>query len=156
MPGFPARPTRTGFGPKPTNRKTVNNPLKEGGADLFDLVFWQLAGAGLMVPLAWVLVDGATGGIILSDESWDAERAAVPTVTHPVAGTYAVEYASSYLDKDGVAVTTALKACSVHAQTITGHRGEGLLQVNNRICDIRIRDGAGGLDDCTFLAAFYG
>ena len=123
MSGFPVRPDRLAFGPKPVNRYPVRDSAKElDGPTVGDLMMWQLAGCGLMVPRAMAIIaidafDVAT--LKSSAEAWDPASAYLPTLAHPGFGTFTLTYAATYPDKDGVAQATNLVAAAAFVQNVS-------------------------------------
>lgn len=112
MPGFPRRPPRQEFGPEPKNRYPIRNPEKElDGETIGRLLFHQLAGSGLVVPLAWLTVltsagGGGTATLLARDEAWNPRYEttgvyAEPDVTRVSAGVFDIEYAANLPDWSG-------------------------------------------------------
>jgi len=107
MSGFPTRPTRATFGPPLENRRPVRNPRRELDASLASLAFWQVAGLGVVAPIAWVLCakSGDLGDevtVVSHAEAWNPDGALPgPEVERTAGGIYLVEYAASYPDADG-------------------------------------------------------
>jgi hypothetical protein len=110
MSGFPRRPSRKTFGPTFKNERPVRNPETQASAELVNLLAFQVAGGGLMVPRAWVIFD-ATGGpadppIIAGAQSWNPDGNTTPEYAPPViartsAGLYTINYNSDYPDENG-------------------------------------------------------
>lgn len=113
--GFPNRPSRRKFGPELSNPKVVKNPRQEADATAVGLSFFQVAGAGLMVPRAWAILDGSDGEnvvITARAESWNPDRKVVapylaPSVSYDGVGEYSIEYETSYPDDAGNSVVLA-------------------------------------------------
>jgi hypothetical protein len=150
--GFPVRPSRAAFGPKPIDRFPVRDPARYGAANLFDLLYWQVAGLGVAGHVGFVTLtsDGTNLSIVSSGEAWDPDGGSQPTYSRSAAGTYAIQYAASYLDKDGNTVTTNLLGCIVIPQTlISGNSARVTSKVNadKRTVDIRYRNNADSLAD---------
>lgn len=133
---FPVRISRAALGGKPSNRFRVVNPLKEPGADVFDLLYWTAAGCNVVVPIATVIFDGATAVIQASGEAWDPDGAFVPTVSRTSAGVYVVTYAATYNDHLGVAQTTALKGARATPQATVRTKSAAKVRVDNRTIDV--------------------
>lgn len=119
MAGFPNTPGRKGFG-EILDRIPVLNPKSDIGGDTFNLSFWQLAGCGLMVPRAWVLV-ALDGTLVAAAESWnpDQDVSMHPVITHGATGQYTVTYPVTALDEAGIARQVQLRACFVQIQVAT-------------------------------------
>ncbi len=108
MSGFPRRTQRQDFGPEPVNRYPVRNPERElDGETIGRLMFHQLAGCGLVVPLARLIVVSSSGTLLERHESWNPRYEttglfAPPTVTPVSAGVFDIEYAANLPDNTGV------------------------------------------------------
>jgi S-adenosylmethionine hydrolase len=78
MSGFPIRPSRAAFGPKPVNRRPVRNPAQEmDGPTVGDLLMWQTSGMGDEIEdyKRFALprpkeVDGLVKGVILRADAF--------------------------------------------------------------------------------------
>ncbi len=110
MPGFPLLPSRQAFG-EILEATPELNPRTDIGGARFNLAWWQLAGAGLMVARALVLVSSA-GAIVSAAEAWNPNQDLTmhPVVVHPATGCYALIYPSSALDDLGVSRLVGLQA----------------------------------------------
>lgn len=116
MSGFPVRPGRTAFGPKPENRRKLVNPAQQmDGPTVADLLFWQTAGMGVVSPVAWVNVPVKTVNGVVVDvahaEAWNPNNdplVTAPVVTRTALGVLTVQYAATYADKDGTVQNLAL------------------------------------------------
>lgn len=107
MSGFPNRTSRKAFGPQLVNPKPITNPSTQADAGAFNLAFWQMAGAGLMVSRAWALVDGTSASAVLSanGESWNSDKSiASPIPAYTSTGIYTLTYLPTYPDEKGNAV----------------------------------------------------
>jgi hypothetical protein len=93
MPGFPGRPSRDAFGPTMDTSRVPVIPTRDVGGAQFNLEWWQTAGAGLMVPLAWVGI-AANGARTAAAEAWNANQNGTlhPTVVHGATGFYLVAF----------------------------------------------------------------
>lgn len=151
MSGFPTRPARATFGPKPVNRFAVRDPERElDGPTIGDLMMWQLAGVGVTCPVAWayISVDGAgVPTITSSGEAWDPDSASVPGLTDNGNGSYKVTYAATYHDKDLNDVTTNLIGAAAFVQSINDYRAVAQVQANRREVEVRVRNAAGAPTD---------
>ena len=127
--GFPTRVSRNAIGPTFAERYGVSDPTKEVGKDFFNLASWQLAGAGLMVPLVWALMhwDGAAMVLDGSAEAWDPNGAYLPTLARTSAGIYVVTYAATYPDETGTPRAPGLTWCQVISQGATIAPGQGTI-----------------------------
>lgn len=111
--GYPNRPSRTSFGPKLKNPKPVTNPETQADAGAFNLDFWQISGAGLMVPRAWAVLDATSGTMTMpaNAEAWNPNKTqAAPTPARSGVGLYTLAYAASYLDNNDSSIGLAIVA----------------------------------------------
>src|SRR5271170_4576706 len=106
MSGFPSRPTLDAFGPTLRNRGAVRDPTRDVGADLLNLMRWQLAGVGACSPLSFVAATFTAPDAIAIAAQANAWQGAAPTLTRSSAGVYVVGYEATYPDKDGNTVAT--------------------------------------------------
>lgn len=111
MTGFPVRPSRTTFGPTLVNGGRVRDPTKNVGDDAFNLLFWQIAGMGVVSPrmlLKAVVDPSGAGSVVTSAQkmAWDSNGAVPATTwTYDSLGQYTWTLsAGSYPDKDGASV----------------------------------------------------
>jgi len=151
MSGFPIRPGRAAFGPVPVNRYSVRDPERElDGPTVGDLMMWQIAGMGIVCPIAWVYIslDGAgVPTITSSGEAWDPNSAYLPALTDNGNGSYKLTYAATYPDKDAVARTTNLIAASAFVQSLTDFRSVAQVQANRREVEVRVFNAGGAATD---------
>lgn len=150
--GFPVRPNRSSFGPKPENRFPVRDPKKEfDGPTLGDLLLWTVSGSAVAVARAWAIVRIATGpnvALVAAGEAWDPDGASAPTPAYSSAGTYTLQYAATYPDKDGAPQPVDIKgAFLVGLGTLSDFRGVAKLNSDGRTVDVRVRNSAGTLAD---------
>lgn len=111
MPGFPLRFLRSALGPELIDSAPVENPETDIGARQFNLAFWQMAGANLIVPRATVVArwDGSAFVIAHQAEAWNTEGAqAHPLLERQEEGSYTYTFAANYLDENGAAIATVL------------------------------------------------
>ncbi|HEX4334686.1 MAG TPA: hypothetical protein VH062_02165 [Polyangiaceae bacterium] len=116
MSGSPRRPSLDSFGPQLRDQKPVTNPETQIGADMLNLVRFQLAGLGLTSFRAWALID-STGGVtpVISAraESWNPNTKTGAPYLPPIpgrtgVGALSLQYASSYPDENGVQQSTSI------------------------------------------------
>lgn len=154
MSGFPTRPSRAAFGPKPQNRGGIRNPAEQLDADTADLAFWQIAGCSGVADGAWALL--TWNGVSMpaapaaSFEAWDPNGEGTPTVGRTGTGVYTVTYAASYPDKDGIEVTTNIIAAKAFPQTASDVRAT-VLVTSGRIVTVYLRNAAGAAVDASVL-----
>lgn len=114
MPGFPLRMTRSMLGPDPINRKPVRNPEKELDAAIAKLMFWQLGGSSLLVPLADMVCTQAGTAIPVVASHVEAFRpnadGPAPTMGRTGAGVYTFAYPATHADENATAQPLALRA----------------------------------------------
>jgi hypothetical protein len=120
MSSFPTRITRVAYGPPRKDTLRAGDPSKTVNKADFERMFWQLTGAGLMVPILRLAFTSAatTGALVLNYhfESWDVEGTGPPPVlTRTATGTYRVTYPTAVLNVNGDSVPLALydARCSI-------------------------------------------
>lgn len=107
MSGWPLRPDRDSFGPTFQDTAPVRDPAKQLAAQSYNLSCWQVAGMGLLVPRAKLVLRMQVGPVILQRaESWNPARSTVgayadPTITRTGAGNYLIEYPTPVPDENG-------------------------------------------------------
>jgi len=105
--GSPLRPDRASFGPTVVNTTPVRDRTRQIGADIANLIMWQLAGMGLTGPRSVLHFTAQVGPLLLGRaESWNPERLSVgahadPTITRTAAGNYLVSYPTPVPDENG-------------------------------------------------------
>jgi hypothetical protein len=117
---FPKRILRSGLGPKIVNTYPVENPSTDIGAETWNPSFAALAGLNLVASRALFVGKWAGSGqnftIAEQEEAWnDDHDQSHPTIARTSTGLYSYTFASSYLDEDGVAVSTVLTAARATA-----------------------------------------
>ena len=162
--GFPIRPSRSALGPDPENRRKTVNPKQEMDARIARLIFWQVSGAGLMVPMARIFVPIVAGAVdannVTHAEAWNPNQdQAPPTPTRTGLGVYQVQYAETYPDMDGDAQTTALEYGIPTPQGL-GASGQPCIatitKTDGRTFVIKTwRKDTMAADDCSFACAFW-
>jgi len=157
MPGFPARPTRSAFGPTRTDDGVVTDPERSVDAAAFNLSFAQIAGCGLCTPRAWAILvwDGAAIALGACAEAWDPDDAAAPALSTTGAGLYLLTYAATYLDHTGNAVATGLVAGIGAPQVLTAHKGLAVPRANGYEVDVRVYDAAEAAADASVLVVLW-
>jgi hypothetical protein len=165
MSGFPVRPSRTAFGPKPVNRYPVVNPAQQmDGPTIGDLLFWQVSGLGQTGALAWAFIAVAAGAIdvpnVVTAEAWNPNKdQTAPTITRTGLGIYRVQYAATYPDKDAVAQNTPLTFGLPIPQGLgaTGHEMFATVtKVDVRTFDVKTwRRDTMAADDCSVAVLFW-
>lgn len=113
MSGFPSRFNRGHLGPKFRNANPVENPESQIGDAQFNAAFWQTAGMNLIVPRVALIAQyvGSSFVVAAQEEAWNPDLSqAHPVLARASAGVYSYTFAASYLDEDGVAQPTVLRA----------------------------------------------
>jgi hypothetical protein len=159
---FPIRPSRSAFGPKPKNRRPVRDPSKDLDANIADLAFWQLAGLGVVGPVAWALctVTGTAIALTSHAEAWNPDATlAGPTPVRVSAGVYTVTYATQYPDKDGTLQTLNINAGIAAPQGLGG--SAHLLSASFEKVDAHtakvtlVRQDTGAVEDGSFFLSLW-
>lgn len=113
MSGFPSRFTRQELGPRFRNAYPVENPETDIGDATFNALFWQAAGANLVVPRASLVAnwDGAAFAIEHQAEAWNPNDAVVhPVLERESAGAYTYTFAATYKNQEDQNIATELGA----------------------------------------------
>lgn len=152
MSGFPIRPDRLAFGPKPQNRFEVRDSAKElDGPTIGDLMMWQIAGVGVVVARAVAIIALDASGVpslYAHAEAWNPNgTAAAPTLTDNGNGSYKLSYGTAYGDKDSTSQALALEGAAAFPQTTDDYRGAAEVQSNGYEVEVRVRNSAGTLTD---------
>lgn len=112
MAGFPTRPSRDAFGPTYEDERPVRNPKRELGSAIGNLMFWQLAGAGIVAPMGVIQV-AVTGGVattVYQALAFDPKgQLALLTWINDATGQYTITFASTYPDETGTARPFAVR-----------------------------------------------
>ena len=154
MSGFPIRPTLDAFGPTLRNRGAVRDPTRDVGADLLNLIRWQLAGLGVCSPLALVAATFTAPDVIAIAAQANGWQGAAPAITRSSAGVYVVQYELSYPDKDGTLVATRFVGAQVT------YAGGGKLKAEYDVAqgatiNVRLSDKADAPVDGSFFLTLY-
>lgn len=165
MTGFPSRITRGTLGPKFVNAAPVEQPEQDIGDQQFNAAFWQVAGMNLGAPRVSLIAAyvGAAFVVANKTEAWNPDGTqAHPVLARTSAGVYTYTFAASYLDEDGAAVPTVLRAprLSCHkvltafADRIEAHAWVDV--TNPLILQLRLWTGAAGtaVDEPFWLESF--
>jgi len=105
--GFPVRPTAAQIGPVMQQLVPVRNPDTDLSADTWNLVRFQVAGAGLMVPRVLFKVTVDNPMVLLArSEAWNPDGLATgsyadPSIAYVSTGRGTVEYPSTMPDQLG-------------------------------------------------------
>lgn len=158
MSGFPARPGRTAFGPTFEDAEPVRNPKRNVGATLVNLMAWQLAGAGLVVPRAVVAcrVNGSAIAVTEQLLAWDPKRELADVTTNYLGvGDFRLDFASTYDDESGTATPFDILRCLAFPDT-----DSNVIAVAKRLnaTQLRVRtftSNTGAAVDVDFTALVY-
>lgn len=158
MAGFPVKPLRAAFGPTYIDSFKVSDPQKEMGADILNLMLWQLAGVGIVVPKATIFVD-ATGAAATTTSqllTWDPTGAlSLLTWTRTGTGVYTCQFAATYNDLDGNAIATTFKvgpAWVTENNTLASARA---VMTTPTLVEVRTYNAAGAAADLDFGVSLY-
>ena len=155
--GFPTRPTRSSFGPDPVNTRPVRDRERElDGEDIGRLMFHQLAGVGLMVPLVRLRMVADNPPVLTERfEAWNPKLLntgsfADPTLTREALGIYSIDYPSPIPDHAGtdtnIFFRSALGFCDTDDDDDIRVRARVVVATPS-IVRFMVRDSAGALID---------
>jgi hypothetical protein len=113
--GFPTRILRQHLGSKLKDRRRVENPKTEAGADRYNLLEHTAVGCGLITPRVSLIAEWdatlSKFNIFHQEEAWNTDHEqANPVLSRLGTGMYYYTFASSYLDNDGSVVPLNLVA----------------------------------------------
>jgi hypothetical protein len=158
MPGFPTRPRRAALGPTYRNKRPVRIETEEFGATPLNLNCWLVAGAGGVVPQAWLLATftgPSTIAVTAHREAWDPNATDdAPTIARGSTGVYTVTYEQTYPDETGTEVSVQLYGGIVAPQgnTILG----GNCQMTNAYTvEVYVCNLANVATDSTFMLVMW-
>jgi hypothetical protein len=136
------------------NRFEVRDSARElDGPTIGDLMFWQLAGCNVCVPVAWALIQVVTAApfswtLVASAEAWDANGGSLPTAARTGVGTGTITYAATYPDKDATAITTNFYGADIAEQVLTlAKHARCQVNANKRVVDVALFNLAGAAND---------
>jgi hypothetical protein len=150
--GFPTIPSRDALGPEFEDATPVLNPKKHVSGDQLNLWAWQIAGSGLCVPKAWVVVN-ADGTRVAAGASWNpnGDPSLHPTTSRTSAGLYLVTWAATYENEKDVSTQITLYAGKVSPQGSTANL-VGVPELSGPACTVRITAASSGTPtDAKFL-----
>lgn len=166
MGGFPNRPDLASFGPTLVDVAAVRDPTREVGAALLNLMRSQLAGMGIVLPLALLRFSAAPSPAVLARaEAWNPRGLtsapfADPQLTRNGAGDYDVVYTSPVTDADGASAalsfTFGFGTVVTPSQTVFRHVMVTPLSGNSAGVKVRVLDAAGGSIDGHDVAILIG
>jgi hypothetical protein len=151
--GFPVVPSLLAFGPrKLKNEGSATNSDTEASAEMLNLWKWQIAGLGMAVAKAWV--------VVASDGSWIADGAVwnptgdvslKPTTAQTATGIYTVEWATQYVDEEGTNRAITLYGGVACPQSTTANL-VAVANIVNTTCTVKITTAnTGAAADAKFL-----
>jgi len=133
MSGFPNRPSRANFGPTFQDERPVTNPEKEVSAGQVNLLFWQVAGMGLVAPKA-VITCTVSGGVVTNvtqalafDPKGEVSKI---SFAYAEAGRYTFAFSQQYADQLEVDRDLALVGGIVMPMNQSA-AGVGVVQLDN-------------------------
>ena len=154
--GWPNRIERDDLGPNRTDDGAVTEHEKARAAECDNLADWQLAGLSQTGWRWWFVVhwDGTDLNVEHSGEVWDPNDEFTPTASRTSAGRYRISYDTTYNDRDGNSVSTALVAVGVITaqDDATDYDRRGEIQSNLRDVDIEIDEAGNPADVRVFVA----
>lgn len=154
--GFPERTARTGFGPEMKNKRAPIIPETDLTADQMNLTFWQMSGGGRTLPMALLLLDGATPSLLFQALAFDPNQE-LDNIAFVKNGTgdYTFTFASTYNNEKGNPVSFVPRMSMAFIQGGTaGDKSTPLVPVGQDVT-VRIRDASEVLVDGTFVVAVW-
>ena len=111
MAGFPQRPIRSAFGVRKIDARAVQNPKVELGADPMNLLFDQVTGGGVTMPLAVMLIDpiaNSGAGVFLFLASLNVDDTGITLVAGVDQFNWTIEFdRGGVLNEQGLGVSVA-------------------------------------------------
>lgn len=151
MAGSPTIPTRDAFGPTRVDDGISPNDPNYLSARHINLMLWQLAGAGIVIPRAYVRCTFSSGVLTIAEsgETWKPNGGGTPPGINKVAtGHWELEYAASYPNEAGDSVPTELRWGETIMQTDdVAFRSRCQINADKRTVELRVFDAAGALAD---------
>lgn len=154
MPGYPNLPNRAAFGPSVLeNVRPVQNPKRELSAEQMMLTFWQMAGAGRMLPQFITVLDGAqvTPVTEFQAKAFDP-RGELPNI-EPVdngVGDYTWTFDTTYKDENGQDTLFSPKGAMAFVQGGAARDEAGATVVGQTV-QVEVRDSANAAKDAKVL-----
>jgi hypothetical protein len=155
MAGFPTRPSLGAFGPTLVNRSRIVDPSKDVGADLLNLLRWQTAGLGQVVPQAWLPVAYTAPAILTTISQGNAWQGPPPALERQDAGLYVVTYPATSPDELGTAIPTSLLAAMVLPRANTPRLRADWDLDSGRIITVNLFDKNDAPTDGSFLLVAF-
>lgn len=156
MSGSPLRPDRSSFGPTVEDTSPVKDARRQWAARIANLVMWQVAGAGLVMPRVVLEFNAQVGPTIVGRaEVWNPDRLstgayAPPTLTRQATGDYLVTYPTPVPDENGddvaVSFSHALGFCSNADPTVLKHV-QAAVHTSTNALRVAVFNSAGALQD---------
>jgi len=150
VPGFPNVPNRSAFGPTYENKRKVQDANKELGADVINLLMWQIAGASRVVAQATLIYDPVTDKITYQALAFDPknELPSIAVVKNGV-GDYTFTFAATYLNQQGTATPflPRMARASVQQTAVYLANLAATTFLNNLDVQVQVRDAAATLID---------
>lgn len=156
MSGSPLRPDRDSFGPTVEDTSPVKDARRQWAARIANLLMWQVAGAGLVMPRIILEFNAQVSPTIVGRaEVWNPNRLstgayAPPGIVRQATGDYLVTYATPVPDEQGsdvaVSFTYAQGFCSNADPTVLKHVQAAVGVATNTI-RVGVFNSAGALQD---------
>ena len=131
--------------------RPVTNPQKELDADQMNLTFWQVAGAGRVLPQATIVYVGATPLLTYQALAFDP-RELLGNIANAKTGVgvYTFTFASTYKDEAGNDVAFTPRAAQAMVQGAAA-QVQAVPNLNGQVVQVIVMDGAGAPADATIL-----
>lgn len=146
MSGFPNIPRRVDFGPEMRDARPPIIPETDLSANQMNLTFWQVAGAGRVLPQAVLVFDPDSPEITFQALAFDPRQLLGP-VDFVVNGTgdYTFTFATTYRDEQGTPVSFTPAGAMAHVQEAANLFGHA--SVSGQDVNVRVLDSADAADD---------
>lgn len=156
MSGYPSIPTRASFGPTYRDERPVVDSETELGADVMNLAFWQLAGAGRTLPRAVLSISGGATPVVgfqalAFDPNGVLNKLAI---TRTGAGDYSFTFDATYTNERGEAVAFAPTA-AVAIVLGTDPSVWAIAQVDGQEVGLTIQDSSAVAVDASLLVLVW-
>lgn len=156
MSGFPVRPSRSAFGPRPyVDRVPVKDPERQIGATWGGLVAWQVAGLGVVAGRALAVV-ASDGTLTAHGEGWDPDQElAAPTSDNPSTGLYTLEYPATAPNEDGTEVAITFVGAHITCGGATALHATWEIDPNGHALTVNVWNAAGVATNGPFLVTVF-
>ena len=156
MSGYPNRPPRIAFGPQMLNKRDPTNAETDLNADQMNLSFWQMAGAGRVLPMAMLLFNGTVPEIIFQSLAFDPKQElGALAFVKDATGDYTFTFATTYKDESGADVSFTPQFSMAMVQGGAVGTKANPQTVNGQNVQVLVRDNVEALIDGTFMLAVW-